>query len=145
MTRLSFIPAPFIKVTTAYRLDLQQFIIGGIHLGSSGGVARLWKINLPDLSDGGEIPFNNASGKDDSVAVEILSNGDVLVAVSEALPPPSSGSTSQPDVTIIRGVFGPYQAVDMPARNQANAAQRTANLAIAQINNLDDRVSALEG
>lgn len=146
MTRLTFIPPQFIKVATAYRLDLSQFIVGGIHIppGSSNGVARMWKVNLTDFSDGGEIPFENAIPKDDSIAIEILSSGDVLVTRSEAAPG-GGGATSQPVVTRIPGVFGPYQAVDQPARWQANAAQRTANLAIEQIKDLDARVDALEG
>lgn len=123
MTRLTFIPAQFIKVATAYRLDLGQFVIGGVHLapGATAGVVRVWKVNLADLSNAGEIPFPNSVGKDDSVALEILHDGSLLITISEAVPG-GSGTTAQPDVTRIANVFPPYQVstgtIDAVARQQ---------------------------
>lgn len=104
--RLSFIPAQTIKVASASRADLAQFIVGGVYIapGTSAGRVRLWKVNLPALTDGGEVLFANEAGKDDSVALEILYNGDVLVSISEALPG-GAGATAGISVTRIAGVF----------------------------------------
>lgn len=107
MTRLTFIPAQFIKVATAHRPDLAQYVVAGIHIapGSSTGVARAWKVNLPSFTNGGEIPIpNNAAAKDDSVFVHILNDGSLLVTIDEALPF-QGGATAQPDGQLIAGVF----------------------------------------
>ena len=109
--RLNWIPAQFIKVATAYRLDLPQFLIGGIYLapGSTAGVVRLWKVNIQDMSNAGEIPFSNDAGKDDSVALEILADGAVLITIAEAVPG-GGGATSQPEVYRINAVFPAYSS-----------------------------------
>jgi hypothetical protein len=107
MTRLTFIPAQFIKAATAYRHDLAQFVVGGVWLapGSTNGVVRAWKVNLPSMTNAGEIPIpNNAAAKDDSVAFEILDSGALLVTLIEAAPG-GGGATSQPDAQLIPGVF----------------------------------------
>lgn len=121
MTRLTFIPPQFVKVATAHRLDLGQFVVGGVHIVDGVGRVRIWKVNLADLSSGGEIPFPNAAGKDDSVALEILTDGSLLITISEAVVG-GSGTTAQPDVTRILNVFPPYQqstgVVDTVARQQ---------------------------
>lgn len=130
MTRLSFIPAQFIKVATAHRADLSQYVVGGVHLapGSSAGVVRAWKVNLPSLTNAGEIPIpNTAAAKDDSVAFQILNDGSLLVTLSEALPN-QGGATAQPDGQLIAGVFPPAPAagggvVDSVARAQINAVR----------------------
>lgn len=122
MTRLTFIPPQAIKVATASRIDLSQFLVAVVWIapGTSEGRARLWKVNLVDFSNGGEIPFTNSAGKDDSVALEILGDGSVLVTISEAVPG-GGGATAQPDTQRIMGVFPPYTsggAVDAWARQQ---------------------------
>lgn len=119
--RLTWVPAPLIKVVTATRIDLTQLLIGGIYLPPAGDSrARVWRVN-PDLTPASELAFPNSGGKDDSVALEILSNGDVLVTVSEALAG-QGGGTSQPEVHRVVGVFPAYVAgtgtVDAVARAQ---------------------------
>lgn len=108
-TRLTFIPPAAIKVATAYRLDLTQFLVGIVWLapGSTNGIVRLWKVNLSNLSNAGEISFVKDAGKDDSIALEILADGSVLVTVSEATPD-GGGATSQPEVYRIPAVFPAY-------------------------------------
>jgi hypothetical protein len=108
MTRLSFIPAQFISVATASRRDLSQFLLGGIYIapGTSEGRVRLWKINS-DFSNGGEISITTGAGKDNTVALEILDNGDVLVTISEASGALAPGSSSQPDCQRLHAVFPP--------------------------------------
>jgi hypothetical protein len=125
-TRLTWIPAQFVRVATAYRLDLQQYIIGGVWFapGSTNGVVRLWKVNISDLSNAGEIVFANDAGKDDSVEIEILATGELLITVSEAVPG-GSGSTAEPEVYRIPNVFSPFVSpsgsVDQTARNMVTA------------------------
>jgi len=102
--RLTFIPAQTIKVASASRADLTQFIVGGVHIVDSVGRVRLWKVNLTDFSNGGEVPFLNEAGKDDSVALEILANGDLLVSISEAVPG-GAGATAGIAVHRVAGVF----------------------------------------
>lgn len=119
--RLSFIPAQTIKVAIATRADLAQFVVGGIHIVSSVGRVRLWKVN-PDLSNAGEIAFPNEAGKDDSVSLAILANGDLLISISEATPG-GTGATSGINVQRVAGVFPPMPApvggtVDTWARQQ---------------------------
>lgn len=120
MTRLTFIPAQTIKVAMATRPDLDQFIVGGVHIapGTSIGRVRLWKVALADLTAGEEIPFETETGKDDSVVFEILPTGDLLITISEATPG-GGGSTAQPAVYRIAGVFPPQSAPP----GGANAAQ----------------------
>lgn len=119
--RLSFIPAQMIKVASATRPDLAQFLVGGVHIapGSSIGRARLWKVNIATLTDGGEVTFPNEAGKDDSVALEILPGGDVLVSISAAIPG-GAGATAGIEVYRITGVFPaqpvPSSTVDTQAR-----------------------------
>lgn len=125
MTRLTFIPPQAIKVATASRVDLSQFLVAAVWIapGTSEGRVRLWKVNLADFSNAGEIPFPNAAGKDDSVALEILADGSVLVTISEAVPG-GGGATAQPDTQRILGVFPPFAgggAVDAWARQQIAA------------------------
>lgn len=141
MTRLSFLPQPFVKISLATRLDLTAYVIAGIH----NEVARVWRVNADD-SNGGELKFTGGAGKDDSVEVAICGDGSVLVAVSEASGAGASGSTSQPDVQRIAGVFPPYPGgtVDQPARNQANAATNMAHTALSQNEALEIRVTTLE-
>ena len=144
--RLSFIPPQFFKTEMAHRADLMQIVVGGVWQkpGTSAGRVRLWKVNLPDLSDGGEIPFDTEAGKDDSVAIVILDSGDVLVAVSEALPG-GVGVTSQPAVYPIYGVFpqapGP---TDELARAQAHKALTRTDIQHQRLVALDTRVDTLE-
>lgn len=118
--RLSFIPAQTIKVAMATRADLSQFVVGGIHVVSSIGRVRLWKVNA-DLTNAGEITFPNEAGKDDSVSLAILPDGSVLVGISEALPG-GTGATSGINVQRIAGVFpaapAPSGTVDTFARQQ---------------------------
>lgn len=132
MTRLSFIPAQFVKVTQATRADLAQYVVAGIYIKEGApGVARAWKVNA-DGSDGGEITFVNESGKDDTVSAAILPSGDVRLVVSEATAG-GSGATAQPVVYLIGGVFPPappYRpAVDDDARTQIMSCQHVANTA----------------
>lgn len=120
MTRLPFIPAQTIKTTLATRPDLAQCIVGGIHIVSSVGRARLWKVNLADFSNAGEIALTNEGGKDDSVSAQILANGDLLVSISEATPG-GDGATAGISLQRIPGVFPPAPAasggtVDTTAR-----------------------------
>ena len=126
-TRLTWIPSQTIKIVMADRIDLAQFVLGGIYI--QPGLdprARIWKVNA-DLSNGGELLFSNQAGKDDSLALRILMNGDVQAILSEALPG-QSGSTAQPEVYTIPGVFPAYSAatgtIDAIARQQI-AAVRT--------------------
>lgn len=121
MTRLTWVPAPLIKVVTASRIDLSQFLLGGIYLPPSGDSrARVWRVNA-DLTPASELAIPNSGGKDDSVALEILANGDVLITISEALAG-QGGGTSQPEVHRVAGVFGAYVAgsgtIDTVARQQ---------------------------
>jgi len=148
--RLDFIPAQTIKVQSAYRVDLTQFIVAGVHVVGSTGRARAWKVNIADLSDAGEITFPNEIGKDDSVSPIIIASGDVLFIVSEAAPG-GGGATASPVVYRVAGVFGKYETVDTAARwqalaatNMAHAAQRTADAALVRIDALDERVTDLE-
>lgn len=129
MTRLTFIPAQFIRVATAYRLDLNQCIVGGVHIVNNVGTVRLWRVSLPDFRDLGEIEFVNAVGKDDSVALEILASGDVLVTICEAAPD-GGGVTSQPDIRIIPGVFHEYVTVDKLARNVERSIAKVIDAAL---------------
>lgn len=103
MTRLTFLPAPFVKHAIARRGDLGAYVIAGIH----NEKTRVWKVNADD-SDGGELTITAGPGKDDSVDVWIDDDGSVFVSVSEASGAGASGSTSQPDVQRIGGVFPPY-------------------------------------
>lgn len=105
MTRLSFLPQPFVKISQATRIDLDDYAIAGIH----NERARVWKINADD-TDGGELTFTAGPGKDDSVEIAIDRLGRVRVAVSEAAGSGASGSTSQPDVQYIADAFPPYYA-----------------------------------
>jgi hypothetical protein len=128
--RLSFIPAQTVKVASATRADLAQFLVGGVHIVDSVGRVRLWKVNLSDFSNAGEVPFPNEAGKDDSVALEILPNGDVLISVSEAVPG-GAGATAGISVYRVAGVFPAMPAptggtVDAVAR--AQIAQHEARL-----------------
>ena len=108
MTRLSFIPQQFIKVAIAARSDLSQIVVGGIHIapGSSAGVVRQWKVNVPAMTDGGEIVFANAADKDDSVDYEIDDDGSLLITWAQAAPG-GGGATSQPEIVRIPNVFPP--------------------------------------
>ena len=145
MTRLTFIPAQTIKVVCVERAALA--VVGGIYIapGTSIGRARLWKVNLPDGSDAGEIPFQSDSGKDDSAALSILGDGSLLVVVSESTPG-GDGKTAQPALYLIPGVFPPLPpCVDEPARWQANAATKMAAAAGKDVAILGARVEALEG
>lgn len=144
--RLTFIPAQTIKIEMATRPDLTQFVVGGIYIapGMSVGRVRLWKVNA-DLSDGGEIPFETDSGKDDSVALAILPTGDLLVTVGEASPG-GGGATTQPAVYLKTDIFPAVPGcVDYPARWQANAATKMAAAAGQGVAALTVRVEALEG
>lgn len=105
MTRLTFISAPFIKIAIATRDDLSQYVVAGID--SNAQRARIWKVNA-NFTDAGEIPFAGGAGKDDSVDVAIDRDGSILVMVSEAAGSGASGSTSQPDITRIPGIFPAY-------------------------------------
>lgn len=133
MTRLPFIPAQTIKVSTASRADLAQFVIGGVYIapGTSAGRVRVWKVNIATLTDGGEIIFPNEAGKDDSVALEILTTGDLLISISEALPG-GAGATAGLAVYRVLGVF-PAQA--------APGSSTTDTLARAQIAALSTQVN----
>jgi hypothetical protein len=110
MARLSFIPAQAIKVASASRPDLTQIVVGCIHLpsGSSSGKVRAWKVNLYSWTDAGEIALtgNDGARKDDSVALEIAQNGDLIVTWSQA-GSDNSGASSQPEVITIPSVFPP--------------------------------------
>lgn len=110
MPRLSFIPAQFISVATAARRDLPQFVIGGVYIapGTSEGRVRLWKVNLSDFSNAGEIPFASGAGKDNTVDLEILDDGSLVVTISEASGAGAPGSSSQPNAQRLSGVFPPY-------------------------------------
>lgn len=107
MTRLTFIPAPFVKVAIATRDDLTQYVVAGIDTSSGDGRVRVWKVNS-NFTNAGEIPFSGGAGKDDSVDVAIDRDGSILVMVSEAAGAGASGSTSQPDITRISGHFPAY-------------------------------------
>jgi hypothetical protein len=147
MTRLTGIPAQFIKVATASRPDLSQIVVGGIYLapGSSNGVVRQWKVNVPAMTLAGEILMpGNAAQKDDSVDYEIDSSGALIITWSQA-GPDNSGASSQPEIIIIPGVFpsapsggggggGSTTNVDQVARNAAAAAQSTADQALSTAN-----------
>lgn len=106
MTRLTFIPQQFVKVATAARPDLNQIIVGGIHIApnSSSGVVRQWKVNIPAMTNGGEITFANAADKDDSVDYEIDDDGSLIITWCQAAPG-GGGATSQPEIVRIANVF----------------------------------------
>lgn len=119
-TRLTAIPAPFIKLQIASRDGLDYFVLGGIYLppGSSNGAARLFRVNA-DLSVVALTPTGmGASGKDDSVALHILPNGTLRVVISEA-DASQSGSTSTPTIYDLPNIFPALPAtVDATARAQ---------------------------
>jgi len=155
MTRLSFIPAQFIKCAQDQRDDLDRYVVAGIHiaLGSSAGVGRAWVVNA-DGTDGGELHWPNSADKDDSISIKVLNNGSVRIVWCQAAPG-GGGATSQPDAVVIPDVFPPHAdyrpAIDDDCRWQANqatnmahAAQRDADALETQMAALTARVEALE-
>lgn len=107
--RLTWIPQQFIKPSLAYRIDLAQCVVSGIYLapGSTEGVPRAWKVNLPSMSNGGEIPIPLDLGKADGVSAIITREGHVIFEVCQALPG-QSGTTSQPVMYLVPDVFPDY-------------------------------------
>jgi Alanine-zipper, major outer membrane lipoprotein len=155
MTRVEGIPAQTIKVATATRSDLLQYVLGGIYLaaGSSSGRARVWVMAYPATIIR-ELEFSNTSQKDDSISLQILPDGAVMVTTSEA-GPDNSGASSQPVIVQIAGVFPPAPTggsggggggsttnVDQTARDMATAAQNTANQALSTANSAKSSADA---
>lgn len=107
--RLTWIPAQFIKAALATRIDLTQCVVSGIYIapGSSEGVPRAWKVNLPSYSNAGEIPIPLDAGKADSVSAIITKEGHVVFEVCQALAG-QSGTTSQPVMYLVPDVFPDY-------------------------------------
>jgi hypothetical protein len=88
----------------AKRSDLSQFVVAGM----INEKARAWKVNA-DYSNAGEIPIPAGSGgKVDSIDLEIDNAGTLIITLSQASAPGASGSTSQPEVVPIPGIFPPY-------------------------------------
>lgn len=150
--RIDGIPAQTIKIETATRPDLLQYVLGGIHLasGSSSGRARVW-VMAYTATIVRELSFDNTSQKDDSIALEILPDGAVMITISEA-GPDNTGASSQPVVVQVPGVFPPAPSggtggggsttnVDQVARDMATAAQNTATAAQGTANTALDKAN----